>query len=150
MGKGAGDDAKKPPAGDSDGSGRVEATADDLEDPHFRLLYALSRYATAAVEETDDEGWIREVPLNVMIFEGVRAGALDFDYAPCSSTVAITFYRTIIGGPQTTNLIKGCMQAFIRARRQWARQTCSATFFDCFIKFFYEWVLCTEQVEGMG
>ena len=84
----AGDDGKTPPEGDTAGSDRVEATADDLEDPHFRLLYALSRYATAAVEETDDEGWIREVPLNVMIFEGVRAGALDFDYAPCSQLVS--------------------------------------------------------------
>lgn len=63
-------------------------TVADLEDSHFKLLYMLSKYARAAESETDEESWIREIPLTVLLYEGVIADALDFDYAPASILVS--------------------------------------------------------------
>eukprot|EP01052_Picozoa_sp_SAG31_P016655 SAG31_NODE_1111_length_9858_cov_33.709909_4_plen_168_part_00 len=51
---------------------------------HLKLLYLISKYAVTAQTKEDKEGWIRETPLLVLIYEGVVAGALDYDYAPCS------------------------------------------------------------------
>ena len=55
---------------------------------HAKLLYMLSLYSSRAKAETDDERWMRQIPLVVMMYEAVVAGVLDFDYAPCSMTVS--------------------------------------------------------------
>lgn len=55
---------------------------------HARLLYLISSYAVAASTAEDEETWIRSVPLTVLMYEGVVAGALDFDYAPASVLVS--------------------------------------------------------------
>mmetsp|Transcript_29198 Transcript_29198/g.75160 ORF Transcript_29198/g.75160 Transcript_29198/m.75160 type:complete len:696 (-) Transcript_29198:28-2115(-) len=55
---------------------------------HARLLYLISSYAVAASSAEDEETWIRSVPLTVLMYEGVVAGALDFDYAPASVLVS--------------------------------------------------------------
>ena len=55
---------------------------------HTRLLYLVSLYAKCARSPSDNEGWVRQVPLSVMMYEGIVAGALDFDYAPCSMLVS--------------------------------------------------------------
>lgn len=55
---------------------------------HARLLYMISKYAVPAQSIEEDESWIRQVPLLVMIYEGIVAGVLDLDYAPQSVLVS--------------------------------------------------------------
>ena len=55
---------------------------------HVKLLYMLSLYSKAAENEEDQEHWMRQVPLLVMMYEAVTAGVLDFDYAPASMIVS--------------------------------------------------------------
>lgn len=55
---------------------------------HARLLYMISNYAVPAKSIEEDESWIRQVPMLVMIYEGIVAGILDLDYAPQSVLVS--------------------------------------------------------------
>ncbi|EKX53681.1 hypothetical protein GUITHDRAFT_91880 [Guillardia theta CCMP2712] len=48
----------------------------------------VSKYAYPAKTGNEKETWIREIPLLVMIYEGIIAGVLDFDYAPVSVLVS--------------------------------------------------------------
>jgi hypothetical protein len=52
-----------------------------LAGEHLRLLYLISKY-------TSSTRWLRELPLIVLIFEGVRAGIFPYDYAPDAVTVS--------------------------------------------------------------
>ena len=54
---------------------------------HAKLLYIVSKYAKCAESPTDREGWIRELPLRIIMFEAIRQGCIDYDYAPCSVCV---------------------------------------------------------------
>ena len=62
---------------------------------HTRLLYLISQYtsvanrsAFAALDLTDQsELWLRKTQLLVLIYECIRAKALDYDYAPMAQTV---------------------------------------------------------------
>ena len=55
---------------------------------HVKLLYLISRYARCALGPDQTESWIRQIPLLVLVYEGVIAGVLDYDYAPCSRLVS--------------------------------------------------------------
>ena len=55
---------------------------------HARLLYLVSQYAKSARTVEENEGWVRQVPLLVMMYEAICAEALDFDYAPASMLVS--------------------------------------------------------------
>ena len=55
---------------------------------HARLLHMISQYAVPARSIEEDESWIRQVPVLVMIYEGIIAGILDLDYAPQSVLVS--------------------------------------------------------------
>ncbi|DAZ92527.1 TPA: hypothetical protein N0F65_012757 [Lagenidium giganteum] len=55
---------------------------------HVMLLYMLSRYAVCARTAHEKETWIREIPLLVLMYEGIAAGVLNFDYAPASMLIA--------------------------------------------------------------
>ena len=61
----------------------------DLTDDHLKLLYMVSKYASAAEHRGDSETWIRQTHLNVLIYEGVKAGVFDYDYAPASTLVGV-------------------------------------------------------------
>ncbi len=56
---------------------------------HLKLLYMISKYGLCAIDPTDQESWIREVPLFVLLFEGITHEAFDFDYAPLSVQVSV-------------------------------------------------------------
>jgi len=60
----------------------------ELECDHAKVLYIISKYARCAVTAQQREGWIRQIPLMVLIYEGVVSGVLDFDYAPGSRLVS--------------------------------------------------------------
>jgi len=51
---------------------------------HAKLLYLVSHYARASKSEEQPETWVRQLPLDVLMYEGICAGKLDFDYAPIS------------------------------------------------------------------
>ncbi|KAG7382221.1 Lysine-specific demethylase 4B [Phytophthora boehmeriae] len=55
---------------------------------HVMLLYMLSRYAVCARTKDEKESWIRQIPLLVLMYEGIAAGALNFDYAPAAMVIA--------------------------------------------------------------
>ncbi|GMF30896.1 unnamed protein product [Phytophthora lilii] len=55
---------------------------------HVMLLYMLSRYAVCARTKIEKESWIRQIPLLVLMYEGIAAGALNFDYAPAAMVIA--------------------------------------------------------------
>ncbi|KAG7376058.1 Lysine-specific demethylase 4B, partial [Phytophthora pseudosyringae] len=55
---------------------------------HVMLLYMLSRYAVCARTKEEKESWIRQIPLLVLMYEGIAAGALNFDYAPAAMVIA--------------------------------------------------------------
>lgn len=52
------------------------------------LLYMLSRYAVCARTAKEEETWIRQTPLLVLMYEGIASGALNFDYAPAAIVIA--------------------------------------------------------------
>ncbi len=55
---------------------------------HARVLLLIGSFARAARHADEKEGWIRQVPLIIMMYEGITQGLLDFDYAPNSTLVS--------------------------------------------------------------
>ena len=60
----------------------------ELECDHAKVLYIIAKYARCAVTAEQKEGWIRQIPLMVLLYEGIVAGVLDFDYAPGSRLIS--------------------------------------------------------------
>lgn len=54
---------------------------------HSKILILISKYATVGTAERK-ESWIRELPLTVMIYEGITEGVIDCDYAPKSMIIS--------------------------------------------------------------
>lgn len=48
----------------------------------------MSLYAKCAMSAEESEGWLRQLPLNVLMYQGITGEVLDFDYAPCSTLVS--------------------------------------------------------------
>eukprot|EP00937_MAST-01D_sp_MAST-1D-sp2_P002067 g2067.t1 len=65
-------------------SGGQQEVQEEWSEEHAKLLYLISRYATCANTAHESEGWIRHIPLLVLIYEGCVSGHLNFDYAPAS------------------------------------------------------------------
>ena len=68
--------------------GSSEIIEEEWSIEHAKILYLMSKYAKAALSADDQEGWIRQIPLLVLLYEGIEAGSLDFDYAPCSMLIS--------------------------------------------------------------
>ncbi len=49
-----------------------------------RLLYLISLYSKPSKDEKQNAIWIREMPLRVMMHEGIERKVFDWDYAPAS------------------------------------------------------------------
>jgi len=58
-----------------------------LDDGQLKLLYMMARYSHKARSAGEKEKWIRKVPLLVLIYEGIKHGCFDYDYAPQSELV---------------------------------------------------------------
>ena len=52
-----------------------------------RLLYLVSLYTHKAESHDDKDEWIRKPALLVLIYEGIVANVLDYDYAPQSELI---------------------------------------------------------------
>jgi hypothetical protein len=61
---------------------------EEWTEQHVKLCYMISLYARCAATPTDKEGWVRELPMLCIVYEGVIKGAIDFDYAPSSMLVS--------------------------------------------------------------
>ncbi|EKX41195.1 hypothetical protein GUITHDRAFT_142126 [Guillardia theta CCMP2712] len=66
------------------GVGEAASAAFDMTVNHCKLLILISKYAQCALTAEDNESWIRQVPLWVLIYEGIMKEVIQFDYAPCS------------------------------------------------------------------
>ncbi|DBA04263.1 TPA: hypothetical protein N0F65_009498 [Lagenidium giganteum] len=71
---------------DGDATGRF--VRETWSADHVMVLYMLSRYAVCARTIHDRESWIRQIPLLVLMYEGITAGVLNFDYAPAPILIA--------------------------------------------------------------
>lgn len=71
---------------DGDATGRTVKEAWPVD--QVMLLYMLSRYAVCARTASEKETWIRQIPLLVLMYEGIASGALNFDYAPAAIVIA--------------------------------------------------------------
>eukprot|EP01039_Chlorochromonas_danica_P008189 gene8188-9034_t len=61
-----------------------------LTENQNRLLYMISLYSRRATPGTDEKDqWVRKPALIVLVYEGIVAGVLDYDYAPSSALVQI-------------------------------------------------------------
>jgi hypothetical protein len=60
---------------------------------HARVLLLIGTFARAARHAEEKEGWIRQVALIIMLYEGITQGLLDFDYAPNSTLVSQDNHR---------------------------------------------------------
>lgn len=59
-----------------------------LTENQNRLLYMISLYSHKAAPGSDEkESWVRKPALIVLLYEGIVAGVLDFDYAPMSCLI---------------------------------------------------------------
>jgi WD repeat-containing protein 35 len=59
-----------------------------LTENQNRLLYMISLYTHKATPGTDEKDeWVRKQALVVLLYEGIVAGVLDFDYAPASASI---------------------------------------------------------------
>lgn len=54
---------------------------------HLRLLYLLSRFATYPRATDNEEKWLRNLPLLVMVYEAIVSGVLDYDYSPVCTNI---------------------------------------------------------------
>mmetsp|Transcript_17128 Transcript_17128/g.28618 ORF Transcript_17128/g.28618 Transcript_17128/m.28618 type:complete len:856 (+) Transcript_17128:156-2723(+) len=73
---------------DSEVSESDEDEDTGLTENQNRLLYMISLYTNVANPGTDEKGdWLRKPALIVLIYEGIVAGVLDFDYAPSSQNL---------------------------------------------------------------
>ncbi|KAJ1457473.1 hypothetical protein M885DRAFT_515039 [Pelagophyceae sp. CCMP2097] len=58
-----------------------------LTENQNRLLYTISLYTHKAESHDDKDTWIRKPALLVLIYEGIVANVLDYDYAPQSELI---------------------------------------------------------------
>lgn len=54
---------------------------------HLRLLYLLSKFAMYPNLTDDDENWLRNLPLLVLVYEAIVSGILDYDYSPVCTNI---------------------------------------------------------------
>ena len=76
----------------SDEGSESESESEEEEDTGLtenqnRLLYLVSLYTHKAESHDDKDEWIRKPALLVLIYEGVVANVLDYDYAPASELI---------------------------------------------------------------
>ncbi|TMW59514.1 hypothetical protein Poli38472_004583 [Pythium oligandrum] len=54
---------------------------------HLRLLYMLSRFAMYPSSTDDEEKWLRNLPLLVLVYEAIVSNVLDYDYSPVCTNI---------------------------------------------------------------
>ncbi|KAF1320890.1 hypothetical protein FI667_g12271, partial [Globisporangium splendens] len=54
---------------------------------HLRMLYLLSKFAMFPNFNDDEESWLRNLPLLVLVYEVIVIGILDYDYSPVCTNI---------------------------------------------------------------
>lgn len=66
---------------------RLFLVSQGLTENQNRLLYVVSLYTHKADTRGDKDHWLRKPALVVLLYEGIVANVLDFDYAPQSELI---------------------------------------------------------------
>jgi len=74
------------PQGERDIAIETKDVPFEMSTNHSKLLIMISKYGKA--DSGSGESWIRELPLSVMIYEGIAQGVIDCDYAPKSMIIS--------------------------------------------------------------
>ena len=88
----ADDEQKMGDQEEEDSGSESESETEEEEDTGLtenqnRLLYMISLYTHKAESHDDKDEWIRKPALLVLIYEGIVANVLDYDYAPQSELI---------------------------------------------------------------
>ncbi len=68
-----------------------------MTDEHKKLYYLLSKYSHPARSKTEEEIWMKELPLRVFAYEGITKQVFKgYDYAPMSIEIAGGFGRRFL------------------------------------------------------
>ena len=63
---------------------------------HTKVLYIVSFYGNASKNPAQPETWLRQIQLDVLIYEAIVAKKLDFDYAPVSRMYAYSVQGKVL------------------------------------------------------
>ena len=63
---------------------------------HTKVLYLVSFYGNASKNPAQEETWLRQLQLDVLIYEAIVAKKLDFDYAPVSRMYGYTVQGKVL------------------------------------------------------
>jgi hypothetical protein len=72
----------------------VDDTGKAWTSTHIKIIALISLYGRSALKSIDNETWVLQVPLMVLIYEGIVRQVLDGDYAPASTLVSIQGHPT--------------------------------------------------------
>ena len=80
---------------------------------HCKLLVLISKYGQMPVAD-EPETWIRELPLLVLVYEGITAGVFEMDYSPQCMTMS----HTGVTRRMFLNISQGAKSAIDELREQ--------------------------------
>ena len=80
---------------------------------HCKLLVLISKYGQMPVAD-EPETWIRELPLLVLVYEGITAGVFEMDYSPQCMTMS----HTGVTRSMFLNISQGAKSAIDELREQ--------------------------------
>jgi hypothetical protein len=72
----------------------VDDTGKVWSSTHIKIIALIALYGRSAIKSIDNETWILQVPLLVLIYEGIVRQVFDGDYAPASTLVSIQGHPT--------------------------------------------------------
>ena len=72
----------------------VDDTGKAWTSTHIKIIALISLYGRSALKSVDNETWVLQVPLMVLLYEGIARHVLDGDYAPASTLVSIQGHPT--------------------------------------------------------
>jgi hypothetical protein len=65
----------------------AEKQGQKLSINHKRLLYLLSCFAISPKSTDEEEHWLRNLPLLVLVYEAIVNGVLEYDYSPVCTNI---------------------------------------------------------------
>lgn len=65
-----------------------ESPRETWQTEHCRIAYLISKYARCALNASEKESWLRQIPMSVLMYEGIVSGVIDLDYAPISVLIS--------------------------------------------------------------
>ena len=84
---------------------------------HSKILVLISKYGQISVND-EPETWIRELPLQVLVYEGITAGVFEMDYSPVLTPTCIRACAAANAQTASVGLlhVHVCMHVYMHAR----------------------------------